>query len=112
LFVSAQTLFDTMYASLADRSTRKLLNTLVKVDLLCIDEFGYLNIKPEQTNVFFKLIEERHRRKPTILTTNLPYTAWKEVLGNPALTAALLSRLREQCHTVQINGPCIRPQTG
>jgi len=43
LFVSAQTLFDTMYASLADRSTRKLLNTLVKVDLLCVDEFGYMN---------------------------------------------------------------------
>jgi DNA replication protein DnaC len=46
------------------------------------------------------------------ITTNLPYTAWKDVLGNPALTAALLSRLREKCYTVKINGPCIRPQTG
>lgn len=112
LFVSAQTLFDTMYASLADRSTRKLLNTLVKVDLLCVDEFGYMNIKLEQTNIFFKLIEERHRRRPTIITTNLPYSAWKDVLGNPALVSALLSRLRERCHTVKIDGPCLRPQTG
>lgn len=112
LFVSAQTLFDTMYASLADRSTRKLLNTLVKVDVLCVDEFGYMNIKPEQTNIFFKLIEERHRRRPTLITTNLPYSAWQDVLGNPALVSALLSRLRERCHTVKIDGPCLRAQTG
>jgi DNA replication protein DnaC len=112
LFVSAQTLFDTMYASLADRSTRKLLNTLVNVDVLCVDEFGYMNIKPEQTNIFFKLIEERHRRRPTLITTNLPYSAWQDVLGNPALVSALLSRLRERCHTVKIDGPCLRPQTG
>lgn len=112
LFVSAQTLFDTMYASLADRSTRKLLNTLVNVDVLCVDEFGYMNIKPEQTNIFFKLIEERHRRRPTLITTNLPYSAWQDVLGNPALVSALLSRLRERCHTVKIDGPCLRAQTG
>lgn len=112
LFVSAQTLFDTLYASLADRSTRKLLNTLVKVDVLCVDEFGYMNIKPEQTNIFFKLIEERYRRRPTLITTNLPYSAWQDVLGNPALVSALLSRLRERCHTVKIDGPCLRPQTG
>jgi hypothetical protein len=38
-----------MYASLADRSTRRLLNTLIRIDLIVIDEFGYLNLKPEQT---------------------------------------------------------------
>ena len=77
-----------------------------------IDELGYLNIKTEQTNIFFKLMEERHRRKPTLISTNLPYPAWQDFLGNPALTKALLSRLRERCHTVLIDGPCLRPQTG
>jgi hypothetical protein len=70
-FVRAQDLFDEMYASLADRSTRRLLNTLIRIDVLHIDELGYLNLKPEQTNIFFKLMEERYRRKPTIITTNL-----------------------------------------
>jgi DNA replication protein DnaC len=112
LFIKAQDLFDEMYASLADRSTRRLLRTLAHVDVLAIDELGYLNIKPEQTNIFFKLMEERHRRKPTLISTNLPYPAWQDFLGNAALTKALLSRLRERCHTVLINGPCIRPQTG
>jgi DNA replication protein DnaC len=76
IFMRAQDLFDEMYASLADRSTRKLLNRLVSVDVLVIDEMGYLNLKPEQTNIFFKLMEERYRRRPTIITTNLEYEAW------------------------------------
>jgi DNA replication protein DnaC len=112
LFIKAQDLFDEMYASLADRSTRRLLRSLANVDVLAIDELGYLNIKPEQTNIFFKLMEERHHRKPTLVTTNLPYPAWQDFLGNKALTQALLSRLRERCHTIAIDGPCLRAQQG
>ena len=112
VFMRAQDLFDEMYASLADRSTRKLLNRLVSVDVLVIDEMGYLNLKPEQTNIFFKLMEERYRRRPTIITTNLEYEAWGTFLGNKALVEALLSRLRHQCHTVKIDGPTLRDSTG
>src|SRR5450759_2644260 len=46
-FIRAQDLFDEMYASLADRSTRQLRNRLARLDVLLIDEFGYLNLKPE-----------------------------------------------------------------
>ncbi|MGA7121531.1 MAG: IS21-like element helper ATPase IstB [Polyangiaceae bacterium] len=107
-FIRAQDLFDEMYASLADRSTRKLLSSLSRLDLLVIDEMGYLNLKPEQTNVFFKLMEERYRRRATIITTNLEYEEWHNFLGNKPLVEALLSRLRHQCHTVKIDGPSLR----
>jgi len=111
-FVRAQDLFDEMYASLADRSTRKLLSYLARLDVLLIDEMGYLNLKPEQTNVFFKLMEERYCRHATIITTNLAYEEWHNFLGNKALVEALLSRLRHQCHTVSISGPSLRePQS-
>jgi DNA replication protein DnaC len=111
-FIRAQDLFDEMYASLADRSTRKLLTYLAQLDVLLIDEMGYLNLQPEQTNIFFKLMEERYRRHATIITTNLDYEEWHNFLGNKPLVEALLSRLRHQCHTVRIEGPSLRDLKG
>jgi DNA replication protein DnaC len=96
-FVRAQDLFDEMYASLAD---------------LLIDEFGYLNLKPEQSNIFFKLMEERYRHHSTIITTNLDYEEWPNFLGNRPMVEALLSRLRHYCHTVRIQGPSLRDPQG
>lgn len=111
-FIRAQDLFDEMYASLADRSSRKLLDRLVRLDALLIDELGYINIKPEQANIFFKLMEERYRRKATIITTNLPYEEWQHFLGSRPMVDALLSRLRHYCHTVRIDGPSLREPQG
>ncbi len=108
LFMKAQDLFDDMYASLADRSSRKLLNRLSKLDLLVIDEMGYLNLRPEQSNIFFKLMEERYGRKATIITTNLPYDDWYGFLGQKEMVGALLDRLRHRCTTIEIDGPSLR----
>lgn len=112
LFLRAQDLFDEMYASLADHSSRKLLNRLSRIDVLVVDEMGYLNIRPEQANIFFKLMEERYRHRPTIITTNLDYPEWANFLGNSSLVEALLSRLRHQCNTIRIDGPSLREARG
>src|ERR1019366_5765829 len=85
---------------LADRPSRQLLKRLARLDVLLIDEFGYLNLKPEQSNIFFKLMEERYRQHSTIITTNLVYDEWPNFLGNRPMVEALLSRLRHYCHTV------------
>jgi len=53
-------------------------------------------------------MEERYRRKSTIITTNLQFEEWHNFLGNKALVDALLSRLRHQCHTFEIKGPSLR----
>jgi len=112
LCISAQDLFDEMLASMADRASRKLIRHWARLDVLLIDELGYLNLRPEQTHLFFKLIEERYRRKATMITTNLDYEEWPRLLGNKDLTAALLSRLRHQCQTIRINGPALREPQG
>jgi DNA replication protein DnaC len=70
-FYKAQDLFDELYASLADRTTARLLNRLSRYDLLQIDELGYLTLKPEQVNAFFKLLDLRSGQRPTLITTNL-----------------------------------------
>lgn len=111
-FVRAQDLFDDMYASMADRSSRKLINRLARLDLLVIDEMGYLNLKPEQTNIFFKLMEERYNRRATLITTNLDYDEWHHFFGQTPMVEALLSRLRHRCHTLKIDGPSLREPQG
>lgn len=108
LFIKAQNLFDDMYQSLADHSSRKLVNRLMNIDVLLVDEMGYLNLRPEQSNIFFKLMEERYNRKSTLITTNLHYDDWYSFLGNKQMVSALLSRLRHHCHTIHIDGPSLR----
>ena len=111
-FIKAQDLFDDMYASLADRSTRRLVDRLARLDILLIDELGYTNLKPEQANVFFKLMEERYHRHSTIITTNLAYEEWVGLLGIKMMAEALLSRVRHYCHTVHIDGAKLREPQG
>lgn len=98
--VKAQDLFDELGASAADRSTQMLLHHLSRLDLLVVDEMGYVNPRPDQVNQFFRLIDKRTRKKSTLLTTNLGYQEWPSFLGNPNLAAALLNRLLERVHTI------------
>ena len=107
-FYNAQDLIDELYASLADRTTSRLLKRLADIPLLFIDEIGYLSMKPEQTNAFFKLMEMRYNRKATIITTNLDYSEWYELFGRKTLVDALLDRLQHRCITLKIDGPSLR----
>jgi DNA replication protein DnaC len=107
-FYNAQELIDELYASLADRSTTKLLNRLARYAVLVIDELGYLSVNPEQTNAFFKLLDRRYNRVSTILTTNLDYPEWYEQFQRKNLVDALLDRLQHHCITIRIDGPSLR----
>jgi DNA replication protein DnaC len=107
-FYNAQVLLDELYASLADRSTPKLLAQLARFQPLLIDELGYLTLKPEQSNAFFRLMDQRYGRVSTIITTNLEPTAWYELFANKALVDALVDRLQHRCITIRINGPSLR----
>jgi len=107
-FYNAQDLLDELYASLADRSTAKLLNRLARYDVLLIDELGYLTLKPEQSNAFFKLMDQRYQRVSTVITTNLSFDDWYELFGKKTLVDALLDRLRHHCITIEIDGSSLR----
>ena len=107
-FYNAQDLLDELYASLADRSSVKLIKRLYSYDALVIDELGYLTLKPEQVNAFFKLMSERYGKKTTIITSNLDYPDWYDLFQRKNLVDALLDRLNHYCITIRINGPSLR----
>lgn len=108
-FFNVQDLLNEMYASLADRSTPKLLKKLCRLDLLVLDELGYLSLNSHQRNAFFKLMAERYQLgKACIITTNLDYPEWYTLFEAKDMVDALLDRLGHQCVTIRINGTSLR----
>lgn len=107
-FVSAQDLLDELYSSLADRTTTGLLKRFARMQPLVIDELGYLTLKPEQVNAFFRLLDQRYGRVSTIITTNLETPAWYELFQRKPLVDAMLDRLQHHCVTIRIDGPSLR----
>jgi DNA replication protein DnaC len=107
-FFKAQDLLDQLYASLADRSTQRLIKSLSRYAVLLIDELGYLTLKPEQVNAFFRLMDERYGKTSTLITTNLEYSAWYSLFQRKSLVDALLNRLQHHCITIRVGGPSLR----
>ena len=111
-FYNAQVLLDELYASLADRTTTRLLTQMSRMRPLLIDELGYLTLKPEQANAFFRLMDQRYNRVSTIITTNLDLPDWYDLFDKKSLVDALLDRLQHHCITIRIDGPSLRsPET-
>lgn len=109
LMMRTQDILNTLHESIADRKTKHLLNRFSKIDVLVLDELGYLTLNDDQCNLFFKLMDNRHlARKPTLITTNLGYDDWASNLNNAPMTKALVSRLKQRCKTIVIKGPDLR----
>jgi DNA replication protein DnaC len=107
-FFNAQDLLDQIYASLADRTTPRLMKTLSNYDVLQIDELGYLTLKSEQINAFFRLMELRYQKKSTVITTNLDYPEWYGLFQRKSLVDAMIDRLKHHCITIRLSGPSLR----
>ena len=77
--------------------------------LLIIDEFGYIKFNEKQANLFFQIINKKYELGSIIITSNLSFTKWKEVLNNDeALTAAILDRLIHHSHLINVTGESYR----
>jgi len=101
-FVTFPQLLHELFQSLADRSEQKLLKRYLSYDPLLIDEVGYVEVEPAQVGQFFTLMSQRHKQKTTLITTNLGFSEWGSFLQNQQLTAALIDRLTENSHVINI----------
>ncbi len=101
-FVTFPELLHELFQSLADRSDQKVLKRYLSYDCLVIDEVGYVQVEPAQVAQFFTLMHKRHKKKTTLITTNLGFAEWGSFLQNKHLTAALLDRLTETTHTINM----------
>ncbi len=74
------------------------IESLSRIELLIIDEVGYLEISKASAALFFKLISKRYEKTSTIITTNKPFEEWNEIFGDEVIAAAILDRLLHHCY--------------
>ena len=83
---------------------------LDKLDLLILDELGYVPTSKLGAELLFEVISTAYERTSLIVPTNLPFENWTEVLGSERLTGATLDRLTHRCHILEATGESYRLQ--
>ena len=86
----------------------KLITALSRLDLLIVDELGYLSLSEGGAELLFQVFAERHERSSVLVTSNLPFGEWGKVFKNERMTAALLDRLTHRCQILEMNGESFR----
>jgi DNA replication protein DnaC len=103
-YVQFAQLIAEFYGAAADHSEEKVLKSYLAWDCLLIDEIGYVEVEPAQVGLFFTLMQQRHKKKPTLITSNLGFSEWGSFLKNDHLSAALIDRLTENSHVFNLKG--------
>ncbi len=101
-FILFPDLIEQLYQAIADGSEGKMIKKLASYDCLLIDELGYVEVEPVQVGLFFTLMHKRHKKKSTLITSNLAFSKWTSFLKNEQLTAALIDRITENSHVINM----------
>lgn len=109
-FITFPELVEKLYNSVADHTETKVLKKFAAYDALLIDELGYVEVEPIQVGLFFTLMHKRHKKKSSLITSNLGFSQWASFLNNQHLTAALVDRLTENSHVINMRN-CVSLRT-
>ncbi len=107
----ADKLFTRLRAARLDNTLEAEMRKLARVDLLILDDFALRNLDATETNDFYELIVERHRRASTIVTSNREPSEWMAMMSDALLAQSAIDRLTSGAHTLVIEGPSYRQRT-
>ena len=111
LFVTAAALVHELMEARDERRLRSLQKQLAKVNLLIVDELGYVPFTAIGSELLFEVCSRRYEHGATLVTSNLPFDEWTSVFGSERLTGALLDRLTHHVHILEMNGESYRLAT-
>lgn len=107
-FCRVTELITQMIEARQERALSRIKGQLAKLDLLILDELGYVPASKLGAELLFDVLSQAYERTSVIVTTNLPFERWVEVLGCQRLTGATLDRLTHRCHVLEANGQSYR----
>ena len=108
LYYNTQKLFPKLRMSKADGSYNKEIDKISKQDLLILDDFGMQHLDNENRNMLLEIIEDRHGKKSTIISSQLPVDKWHEIIGDGTIADAILDRLVHTAHRIELKGESMR----
>jgi len=108
LYKNCSKLFDQLKVARADGSYFKETDKIEKQDLLILDDFGLKALDNSQRLILLDLIEDRHGKRSTIITSQLPVNKWYDIIGEPTIADAILDRLVHSAHRMELNGDTMR----
>ena len=107
-FYRVTELITAMLEAREERALGRLRAQLARLDMLVLDEFGYVPASQVGAELLFDVISTAYEKTSVIVTTNLPFERWTEVLGNERLVGAALDRLTHRCHLLEATGESYR----
>ena len=107
-FTTAASLVNQLMEARDERRLLKLQREMAVVKLLVVDELGYVPLAPTGAELLFEVLSQRYERGSTIITCNLPFEDWTQVLASERLTGALLDRLTHHATILTMNGDSYR----
>lgn len=108
LFYTAEKLTEELASAEVSGQLNKKLDILSRVDLLIIDELGYLALNKQTSRLFFQMVSKRYEKGSIIVTSNKPFDEWGEIFNDDVVASAILDRLLHHSYPFLINGKSFR----
>ena len=108
LFVTAGEMLNNLASQDGDNALRRRIKYYVQPTLLIIDELGYLSYSNRHADLLFEIISRRYQEKPTLVTTNKPFSEWGEIFPNASCVVSLIDRLVHKSEIINIEADSFR----
>ena len=108
LFVTAGEMLNSLASQDGDNALRRRIKYYVRPTLLVIDEVGYLSYSNRHADLMFEIISRRYQEKPTLITTNKPFSEWGEIFPNASCVVSLIDRLVHNSEIITIEADSFR----